>query len=121
MESKMDHGSRAIKAAIDIVKNVRSTPEEAAIPIAIGIHTGFSMATALGHNAPRYTLIGKSVNVAKAVAEGCQPMRIQVSDTTYKLLVDSRKSNIAFHEVKRSIDTKNNEPPLKIWLVECGA
>ena len=121
-DTRLDHGSRAFKAATDIIKLAQSMESsgETVPTVGIGIHTGFSMASALGHSAPRYTLVGKTVNVAKEIAEGCQPMCIQISESTHSFLLESFKSNVSFLDIGRYIDTKDDNELLKIWLVQCG-
>ena len=121
-DTRLDHGSRAFRAATDVVKLAKSIQAsgETVPTVGIGIHTGFSMASALGHSAPRYTLVGKTVNVAKEIAEGCQPMCIQVSETTHSFLLESLKSNVSFLDIGRYIDTKDDDERLKIWLVQVG-
>ncbi|CAN8006598.1 unnamed protein product, partial [Ixodes hexagonus] len=59
------------------------------IQMRIGLHTGLVLAGVVGVKMPRYCLIGNDVSLANKFESGSVPLRINVSPTTHRLLVQT--------------------------------
>ncbi|EEC13610.1 adenylate and guanylate cyclase, putative [Ixodes scapularis] len=59
------------------------------IQMRIGLHTGLVLAGVVGVKMPRYCLIGNDVSLANRFESGSVPLRINVSPTTHRLLVQT--------------------------------
>ncbi|KAJ3658978.1 hypothetical protein Zmor_010688 [Zophobas morio] len=57
------------------------------IRMRIGLHTGSVLAGVVGVKMPRYCMFGHNVTIANKFESGSEPLRINVSPTTYERLV----------------------------------
>ncbi|XP_060531706.1 head-specific guanylate cyclase isoform X1 [Cylas formicarius] len=57
------------------------------IRMRIGIHTGSVLAGVVGVKMPRYCMFGHNVTIANKFESGSEPLRINVSPTTYERLI----------------------------------
>ncbi|XP_045480514.1 head-specific guanylate cyclase [Harmonia axyridis] len=71
------------------------------IKMRIGIHTGSVLAGVVGVKMPRYCMFGHNVTIANKFESGSEPLRINVSPTTYERLVQT--SNFTFEARDRSL------------------
>jgi len=83
-----NHAEQAAGFALDIldmIKGFRTVTGEQ-IQIRIGLHSGPVTAGVLGDLVPHWCLVGDTVNTASRMESTSQPMKIHISDTTFKLI-----------------------------------
>ncbi|KAH6580917.1 hypothetical protein BASA50_002113 [Batrachochytrium salamandrivorans] len=84
------HASEIASLALHILSKVHTFKfernPELQLRVRIGLNTGPVVAGVVGSKMPRYCLFGDSVNTASRMESTSQPMKIQISESTYKAL-----------------------------------
>ncbi|KAF5285336.1 hypothetical protein FQA39_LY04435 [Lamprigera yunnana] len=75
------------------------THEGQPIRMRIGIHTGTVLAGVVGVKMPRYCMFGHNVTIANKFESGSEPLKINISPTTYRRLI--RSPGFSFEERSR--------------------
>ncbi|KAJ3354057.1 Guanylate cyclase 2G [Entophlyctis luteolus] len=85
-----DHAERAANFAIDVIQMVKEfrTYENDEIISRIGLNSGPITAGILGDSNPHWCIVGDAVNTASRMESTSKPMRIHISENTYKLIKD---------------------------------
>ncbi|GMH65782.1 hypothetical protein TL16_g04279 [Triparma laevis f. inornata] len=97
----VDHASRAIKAAFELLEVTKEFSKQIQIPINIrvGVHSGQVIAGVVGMKDPRYHLFGEAVKVVEIMESTGEPDRVHCSHGTYKNLFAAKdESSKIFRE-----------------------
>ncbi len=119
--SHSDDPQRAIRAALEMVEQVRRFNRTAAarragarISISIGINSGFVISGLVGDEVHReYTAIGDAVNIAARLEEYAKPWEIIVGQETF----ERARWNFRFEQID-GVMLKGKSEPQKVWLVK---
>jgi class 3 adenylate cyclase len=86
-----DHARNIINAALEIREYLEKRNSEASLKwrIRIGIHSGKVVGGVVGVRKYIYDVFGDTINTTSRMESNSEPMQINVSDTTYKLVEDS--------------------------------
>ncbi len=90
--TEQDHGLNMVMAAFEIIDFVEETKTTKAVDysfdVRIGISTGPVVAGVVGTKKFAYDIWGDTVNIAARMESNSEPGRINISETTYKLIKD---------------------------------
>lgn len=93
-ESAVNHVSRAIDAAIDIMRFASQIKDEMvqeygdSFSFRIGIHTGEVVSGVVGSKKYAYDIWGDTVNVAARMEQSSEAGQINISGDTYQIVAD---------------------------------
>ncbi|XP_033095480.1 uncharacterized protein LOC117100038 isoform X2 [Anneissia japonica] len=113
------HGSEIALLAFNLLNSIKSVviPQMPgySLTIRIGIHTGPVVSGIVGSKMPRYCLFGETVNMASHMESSGVPNRIQVSETTHKVL-----SNIGGYSMDKrgKVLIKGHGFVVTYWLLQ---
>lgn len=113
-----DHAAVCAQAALEMLENLRSFNRRYQIDWAerIGMNSGPVIGGSIGTNKFAYDLWGVTVNIASRMESHGQPWRIQVTESTRKLLGDK-----FVIEERGVIEIKNSEPMRVFHLANTSA
>jgi len=88
-KSSPTHAQQAAFMAIKMITAVQTVKdhEDRALRMRIGLHSGSVLAGIVGQKMPRYCLFGNNVSLGNKFESTSEPLRINVSPTTYDLLM----------------------------------
>jgi class 3 adenylate cyclase len=86
-----DHARNILNAALEIREYLEQRNKEASIKwrVRIGIHSGKVVGGVVGVRKYIYDVFGDTINTTSRMESNSEPMQINVSDTTYKLVEGS--------------------------------
>jgi class 3 adenylate cyclase len=115
-----ENAHKMIAAAIEIAEFVKESKKNdpndmTRFDIRIGINTGPVVAGVVGKKKFAYDIWGDTVNIASRMESNSEPGKINVSETTYKLIKDQYKCSY-----RGEIEAKN-KGMMKMYFVEHAA
>ena len=113
-----DHAAVCAQAALEMLENLRSFNRRYQIDwaVRIGMNSGPVIGGIIGTKKFAYDLWGETVNIASRMESHGQPWRIQLTESTRKLL-----GNKFVTEERGLIEIKNSEPMRVFHLANSGA
>ena len=108
-----DHPQRAVAAALEILQEVASLPENNRLQIGIGVSTGKAFVGNVGGTeVTDYTVLGDTVNVAARLQSAAAPGEILIAQNTYSPVAK------AFPNARRrDLDLKGKTELVTAWEI----
>ena len=112
-----NHAENMVNAAIEIRNYLeeRNTASEIKWQARIGIHSGKVVGGIVGVRKYIYDVFGDTINTASRMESNSEPMRINVSETTYTILKDN------YHFTKREVINVKGKGKLKMYFLDAKA
>jgi class 3 adenylate cyclase len=103
------------KDMLKVVSNFKPSYLPKGFRVRVGINSGGVVCGVVGRTMPRYCLFGNVVNIACKMEGDCEPMHIQISESTCKLI---EHSNVGVTE--KSVLDINWNGSMKTYYVDTG-
>ncbi|XP_062537576.1 guanylate cyclase soluble subunit beta-1 isoform X2 [Armigeres subalbatus] len=101
---------------MDMARNVKMGSES--VQITIGIHSGEVVTGVIGNRMPRYCLFGNTVNLTSRTETTGVHGKINISETTYKLLCEPVNQDPSFNlEYRGPVVMKGKPEPMDCWFL----
>ncbi len=114
-ESNSNHAENVIRSAYEILQYLEKRNQYADMKwqIQIGVHTGSVIGGVVGIKKYVYDVFGDTINIASAMKNASEPMRINISETTYEQIQD-----IFTCTERAPLELKGQKGSMKMYFVE---
>ncbi len=109
-EPNAEHAQTMVTAAVEMLRTMRRNAAE--WPIRIGIHSGPLVGGIVGVKKYIYDVFGDTINTASRMETMSDPMRINVSEATWRLVKD------AFSFVERGLVEVKGKGTMRMYFVD---